>query len=236
MNTIGIESSVKDDSLLNEAVHKSVQELRNKYLSKLPDNWNIECGKKNVSFRTIKKLLTDAGMPASKVNDYYGLDCNIVTDSDIVYLTIKTDDKIIRKPLFLGEMKKQGTNDRRIKEGKKKQAVGNAGPDRVAKNYMIAADYCALSDKEFFPYNVYLHGCDFKDNEITKTTKSKLEPFFGKLNNVNPWFDKDMFMYTSSHKGGSCFYQNEDFTVQWLYEKCYECCRIGIEHYLEKYK
>ena len=90
-------------------------------------------------------------------------------------------------------------------------------------------------DREFFPYNVYLHGCDFNE-DMTNTMKAKLTPLFGTLNRINPWFDKDMLIYTAGHKGGSCFYQNNDFTYKQLYDLCYECCRIGIKHYLEKYR
>ena len=138
----------------------------------------------------------------------------------------------IKYPLFIGEMKKQGTNDRRIKEGLKKQSIGNAGADRVSKNFKIAGAYCYLCDKDFFPYNVFLHGCDFSEETITKTTKSKLEPLFGKLNTLNPFFDKDIYWERS---GGSCFYQHEEFTYEQLYNICFKCCEVGINHYLERF-
>ena len=110
-------------------------------------------------------------------------------------------------------------------EGKKKQAIGNAGPDRVAKNFEIAADYCFLCDKTFFPYNVFLHGCDFRESEITNTTKAKLHPFFGELNILNPYFDKDIFW---ARKGGSCFFQGNDYTYEQLYNICFNVWVILI--------
>ena len=133
----------------------------------------------------------------------------------------------------MGEMKKQGTNEKRMLEGKKKQSIGNAGPDRVAKNYVIASDFCYLCDKFFFPYNVFLHGCDFKENEITTTTKAKLQPFFGTLNNLNPYFDNDIWW---GRKGGSCFFQGDDYTYEQLYNICFQCCEIGILYYISKYQ
>ena len=235
MNIFSIESSKKDDDLLTSVSENICKDLKDNYLSSLPETWNIECGSRKLSFDDIKTALVDSGLSETKASKYYGINSSIETDSHIIYLTIKKGDKIIKKPLFMGEIKKQGTNDKRLAEGKIKQAIGNAAGDRVAKNFLISSDYCYICDKEFFPYNVYLHGCDFND-DMTNTMKGKLTPLFGTLNKINPWFDKDILIYTAGHKGGSCFYQNNDFTYKQLYNLGYECCKIGIEHYLEKYK
>lgn len=235
MTSFSITSSKNDDDLLTTVSENICRDLKDKYLSSLPETWNIECGNRKLNFDDIKTALVDSGLSENKASKYYGLASGIETDSHIIYLTIKKGYRIIKKPLFMGEMKKQGTNDRRLAEGKSKQAIGNAAGDRVAKNFLISSDYCYICDREFFPYNVYLHGCDFND-DMTNTMKAKLTPLFGTLNRTNPWFDKDMLIYTAGHKGGSCFYQNNDFTYKQLYDLCYECCRIGIEHYLEKYR
>lgn len=228
-----IPSSKTDDELLTDAVKKACKDIREKYLCRIPDTWNIECSAKKIPFKDIKEEMVNEGIAASKADSYYGGNSSIETDAPIIYLVMSFGSRKIRKPIFMGEMKKQGTNDRRIMEGKKKQAIGNAGPDRVAKNFEIASDYCYLCDKEFFPYNVFLHGCDFKEEEITGTTKSKLLPFFGTLNILNPYFDKDIFW---ARKGGSCFYQGKDYTYEQLYNICYECCEMGVAHYISKYK
>lgn len=228
-----IPSSKTDDELLTVAAKNACEAIREKYLCSIPDTWNFECGTKKLSFKEIKAEMINEGIAASKADAYYGGNSSIETDAHVVYLVMSFEGRRIRKPIFMGEMKKQGTNDKRIMEGKKKQAIGNAGPDRVAKNFEIASDYCYLCDKEFFPYNVFLHGCDFKEEEITGTTKSKLQPFFGHLNTLNPYFDKDIFW---ARKGGSCFYQGKDYTYEQLYSLCYKCCEMGVTHYLSKYK
>ena len=226
-----IPSSKTDDELLTLAAAKAFADIKDKYLCSIPDTWNIEYGTKKITFKDIMQLMIDNGISVSKSKSYYGENSSIETDAHIISLTIKTQGKTIYKPIFMGEMKKQGTNDKRILEGKKRQAIGNAGPDRVAKNFEIAADYCYLCDKDFFPYNVFLHGCDFKENEITTTTKAKLQPFFGELNKFNPYFDKDIYW---ARKGGSCFLQGADYTFEQLYEICFKCCETGIKYYLEK--
>ena len=235
MNTKGnnnIPSSKRDDDLLTLVTERVYNAISNKYILSVPDTWRFECGSKAITFKDIKQKMVENGVPIDKANDYYGEDSSIETDAHIIYLTMKLGDKIVRNPIFIGEMKKQGTNDKRVMEGKKKQAIGNAAPDRVPKNYGISADYCVLCDEEFFPYNVFLHGCDFKEEEITKTIKAKLQPFFGKLNNLNPFFDKDI---PNARKGGSCFYQGGDFTYEQLYKICFDCCELGVKHYLSKY-
>ena len=224
-----------DERCLNAATEQVGKDIKNKFIFKIPSNWDIVCGDRKLLFKNIKEVLIEKGMPPILAEDYYGGQNGIETDGHIIYLVINQDGKIIKKPLYMGEMKKQGTNGNRLKDGKGKQAQGNAAGDRMAKNYNIASDYCYLCDNEFFPYNVYMHGYDFTDNEITTTTKSKLQPFFGKLNNLNPWFDKNAMALMSSKKGGSCFYQGNDFTFEQLYDYCYKCCEIGINHYLKKY-
>lgn len=228
-----ITSSVSDDNLLTSVTDKVFQDIRAKMIFKIPSNWDFELGDKSITFKSIREAAKKKGMSIKTICTYFGQDCRIECDCHIIYLTIKNNDNdIVKFPLFIGEMKKQGTNDRRIEEGLSRQSIGNAGPDRVAKNFYIAATYCYLCDDTFFPYNVFLHGCDFAENEITKTLKSKLEPLFGKLNTFNPYFDKNI---PWERKGGCCYYQGEAFSYEQLYDYCFKCCECGIEHYRERF-
>ena len=238
MNTIGhtITSSKKDDDLLTLVSEDVCKGISNKYLCNLPDEWNIECGEKSIQYKDIRKLAIKNGLSRNKIEEYYSGNNRIDTDAHIIYLTIKSGENIIKKPIYIGEIKKQGTNDRRFEEGKDKQAIGNAACDRIPKNYLIAGDFCYLCDKELFPYTVYLHGCDFSDDYITSTTKSKLHPFFGELNKLNPFFNKDFLLYMNSKRGGSCFYQKDNFTYEQLYNICFECCEMCLKYYIDKYK
>lgn len=236
MNTLGnnIISSKYDDDLLTEVTKSVSEHIRNEYICQLPDTWDIECGSKKIVFSDIIDRFILNGIPKYKAEEYYGGPSSIETDSHVIYLTINFSTYVLKYPLFMGEMKKQGTNDKRIAEGKGKQAIGNAAGDRVSKNYCIASDYCYACDKKFFPYNVFMHGCDFDEDTMTSTMKAKLQPFFGELNKLNPFFDQDMIIALSKKSGGSCFYQKEEYTYEKLFKICYECCKIGIEYYLSK--
>lgn len=227
-----IPSTRTDDILLTNVTKKVCDDIKDKYLLKIPDTWNFECGAQKITFKDIKEKMVDESISISKADSYYGCLSSIETDACVIFLTMFINGKLKRFPLFMGEMKKQGTNDQRLIEGKKKQSQGNAGTDRVSKNFLIASDYCYLTDKDFFPYNVFLHGCDFSESEITNTTKGKLQPLFGKLNILNPYFDKDI---PWARKGGSCFYQGQDYSFEQLYKICFECCEKGIIHYITKY-
>ena len=226
-----IKPSRKYECVLEEATVKAFKDIKNNYLCKIPDNWGFTLDSKKISFKDIRKKMAENGYSTSTIMKFYGEDSSIETDSFIIKLIVKNNSSIIEKPIFIGEDKKQGTNDERIKEGKKKQAIGNA-VDRTAKNFIIVSDYCYLCDEDFFPYVIFAHGCDFGE-DITKTTKSKLSPYVGELNVLNPFFDKQ---FIGTHKGGSCFYQENEFTFEQIYKICYDTCVTGIDFYLKKFK
>lgn len=231
-NNIPSPKTIGDDALLSTVTEDVFEAIKNRYICTLPDTWSFDLGSKKIHFEDIRKEMIRNGILSEEIDKIYGENSSIETDGNIIYLVIYNNGEILKKPLFLGEMKKQGTNDKRISEGKGKQAQGNAAGDRVAKNYTIAADYCYMADKNFFPYNVFLHGCDFSEHEITKTTRAKLAPFFGTLNSFNPWFNTHLWWKRS---GGTCLFQGTNWTYEQLYDICYRCCEEGIKHYLKKY-
>ena len=82
----------------------------------------------------------------------------------------------VKYPINICEAKQQGTNDKR-KDGKKPQSLGNA-IERSCKNYLELY----FTPFDYFPYNMFLSGCDFKKKSyiidrldvltnITKETK-----------------------------------------------------------------
>lgn len=65
-----------------------------------------------------------------------------------------------RYPVLITEKKNQGTNDLRAKEGKKKQAKGNA-IERLGKN--VIGLRTALLNETIFPFVCFGDGCDFEE-------------------------------------------------------------------------
>ena len=76
---------------------------------------------------------------------------------DGAVLSMIHDD--IKYPICICEAKQQGTNDKREEEGKKPQSKGNA-IERAFKNFSELKSYC--TPFPFFPYYMFLSGCDFK--------------------------------------------------------------------------
>ena len=78
----------------------------------------------------------------------------IQPDGGILYMIYEG----VKYPIHVSEAKQQGTNDKREKEGKKKQSLGNA-IERAAKNYLELKSF--FTPYDYFPYNMFLSGCDF---------------------------------------------------------------------------
>ena len=230
-------NSLKDDELITKVSEDVVRKLFTKFICKLPSNWTLKCSRESIRYADIRKKLLKAGMKQEVIDRYYGGKCensSIKTDCHIIHISATEENgEETLYPIYMGEIKHQGTNDKRIAEGKEKQAQGNAGCERIHKNFHVACDYCVGED--LFPYNVFLYGYDFSEEEITSTTVSKIQPFFGTLNELHPFFDKEFSKIAGRPVGGSLFTSGQRFTYEFLFKECYDCCEIGINYYLEKY-
>jgi len=71
-----------------------------------------------------------------------------------------TKDEETWIPILTSEAKKQGTNDKLLLEGKKKQAQGNA-IERAYKN--IEEFRCLYHNHDWFSYFIFCEGCDFEE-------------------------------------------------------------------------
>lgn len=91
---------------------------------------------------------------------------NIRPDGGIIMAILPNN---LRYPVFIGEDKVQGSNDKRFSKGLARQATGNA-IERGAKN--IRASEILCSNLSVFPYCMFVSGCDFHDSE---TISKRLE-------------------------------------------------------------
>lgn len=92
---------------------------------------------------------------------------SIRPDGGILFLNSKkrTDYK---KVLLIAEAKRQGTNDIRISQVKKKQATGNA-IERLGKN--LTGIKAMLNHEKITPFVCFGWGCDFATNSTTVLSK-----------------------------------------------------------------
>lgn len=90
----------------------------------------------------------------------------IVPDGGIIYLVNEKEN--IKYPLVIAEVKHQGTNKEREKEGKEKQATGNA-IERLGKNLTAIKTY--MHYENITPFVCFGHGCDFAEDSLTVLSK-----------------------------------------------------------------
>ena len=64
-------------------------------------------------------------------------------------------------PILISEAKKQGTNDKLLEEGKKRQSKGNA-IERAVKNHSELKLF--FKPYDFYPYVIFASGCDFEQS------------------------------------------------------------------------
>ena len=124
-------------------------------------------------------------------------------------------------PILISEAKKQGTNDERYKEGKKKQGRGN-GIERAFKNALAFSQYNEKLD--YNPYVIFACGCDFDtDSSIIDRLwhLTRFEP----MNTNLSLFNEDM---TSVYLKGHHYTEEPNFwTVSEIYEIMKEIA-VGI--------
>lgn len=83
---------------------------------------------------------------------------SIRPDGGILHIRGKPEDSSIY-PVLISEVKNQGTNDLRAKEGLPKQSRGNA-IERLGKN--LIGLRTALMRESIFPFVCFGYGCDFE--------------------------------------------------------------------------
>jgi type II restriction enzyme len=140
--------------------------------------------------------------------------------------------------ILVSEQKTQGTNDKRLKEGKSKQSKGNA-VERLGKN-VIAIDIL-FGEEDITPLVVFLQGCDFFDEESTITDRVRTIAKFQPMNQINlykkqiqkyNWFAGSYYMrgHSMKDKPGT-----SDWTFAEMLPILVDVATQSIEHYLSKY-
>lgn len=129
-------------------------------------------------------------------------------------------------PILIAEVKNQGTNVLRLKEGLPRQAKGNA-IERLGKN--LIGLRTALMREAIFPFVCFGYGCDFApDSSILDRVTTMA--MFGNLNKT----------YLHSQEGGrfnrSSFYFRENrWSVDEMYEVMVDIAERSILYYFSKY-
>lgn len=128
------------------------------------------------------------------------------------------------KIILVSEVKRQGTNDKRKNEGKKKQALGNA-IERLGKNLIGIR---AIFKKEpVLPFVCFGHGCDFE----------KWSSILDRVVTMNEFFPLNKTFVVKNHEPFepvSMYFRNDDRTAPEMEKIMLTIAITAVQHYVDE--
>src|SRR3989338_3008816 len=144
----------------------------------------------------------------------------IQPDGGVLVLRKKEDENYKRIALAV-EMKHQGTNDKRIAEGKKKQAQGNA-IERLGKN--LIGIRATLQYEKVTPFVCFGWGIDFAEGSSIRDRVITMNEFY-QLNRI--------FVHKrENYSPVSMFFREEEWQEHELFDKMKEIAEASINAYI----
>jgi type II restriction enzyme len=136
--------------------------------------------------------------------------------------------------ILVSEEKHQGTNDKRLAEGKKKQSLGNA-VERLGKN-LNGLDLLFIGE-DILPFVAFLQGCDFHSSE---TITDRVITVFKSVrkNNINLFKDKQRragSYFIRGHKWDEGNHGDSDWTQEEIFEVLKKMAEQSLTYYIQKY-
>jgi|TARA_R110000744_G_scaffold116334_1_gene217510 type II restriction enzyme len=217
-------SSTFQEKDMTLAVESTLDWLRNEY----PQH---EFGwQKKVMLKTIYNTLREQyGLVDIYLEDVK--DTTFITpDGGFTYVKING----IKYYLLIGEQKTQGTNDKRLSEGKKRQPTGNA-VERLGKN--LRGLDLLFKKEDILPFVTFLQGCDFHE---TETIGDRVVTLFQglKKNHINLYKDgigRGGSYYMRGHKWDEGTYGESDWSIEEMTNIFKKVSQLSLEYYIDKY-
>lgn len=187
-------------------------------------------GKKIVMSHEKKWLLKDIVDDAKKAYPEVDFHCHsdkssIRPDGGILLIKKRGDDTTMY-PILIAEVKNQGTNDQRAKEGLPRQARGNA-IERLGKN--LIGLRVALMRESIFPFVCFGYGCDFEEGSYILDRVSTMA-MFGKLNKTYLHNEEK-----NKFNRGSFYFRPEKWPVEKMSEIMKDIAERSTLYYFSKY-
>lgn len=209
-------TSKKQESRIIRALERVVGQLSKKYAFKISHHgsWYL----KDI-VAMLRKSFPDVRF------HYYFDTSNIRPDGGILFIQ---DRQGREYPILIAEVKNQGTNDMRLKEGLAPQARGNA-IERLGKN--VIGLRTALSAESIFPFVCFGYGCDFADSSSILDRVVTIG-MFGKLNTTYLFNEGDGGKFNR----GSFYFRARQWTVKEMAEVMYDIASRSVMYYFSKYR
>ena len=215
---------------------------------------NVESQLQDVKIKNIvKEILVQ--LREEYPNSEFGMDDKVMTRNIEMMVSedVTTLDKTYVKPdggfvwvkidgvkhyILVSEQKRQGTNDKRLLEGKTPQAMGNAA-ERLGKN--VDAFDIIFGDEDIYPFVVFLQGCDFYDSESTIGDRIRTIASFQPMNQINLYWKqirKNKFVGGSYYMRGHSMKDSpgsSDWGYQEMKDVMLSISQQALEYYISKY-
>ena len=224
--------SKKDDKNIHLAMHDTIKYLENRFhnmLSGYQLTWE-----NTISFRTMMSIVKDKGL-RQEFDTVFSISNEdksreIKPDGGVIYL-IKKGDSNYLKIILISETKRQGTNDVRIKEGKQKQAQGNA-IERLGKN--LTGIKAMLNHEKITPFVCFGWGCDFEQDytyeDFVMSKISMLNEFY--YLNKTYVFKQNGSADHNSFAPVSMYFRKHQWTREEMFEINKEIAETALRYYL----
>ena len=152
---------------------------------------------------------------------------SIKPDGGFLLLTKKGDNSY-KRLLLAAEVKRQGTNDERAKEGLSKQAQGNA-IERLGKN--LTGIKAMMNHEDITPFVCFGHGCDFDVNSTTVLAKLSTMNEFYYLNKTYV-FKIDGNSEHNKFSPVSMYFRNDEWSVEEMFNVMKEIAETSLRYYI----
>ena len=210
-----------DDKEIYKAMNACILYLRDRFKKDLKE-WDLVF-EKRLYFKDMINAISNQGL-RSNFEKSFGGRC-IIPDGGVIVLRKKGSSDFGRLVLA-SEVKRQGTNDERAKEGKQKQSIGNA-VERLGKN--LTGIRAMMSHEKITPFVCFGWGCDFVE-DYTIAKASMLNEFY-KINKIyvhkrDGSSDKNHFAPVS------IFFREKRWTKKEMFEILKEIGEDSIRYYL----
>lgn len=142
-------------------------------------------------------------------------------------LSVASADGKRQHPILITEVKNQGTNDMRLKEGLQKQSMGNA-IERLGKN--VIGFRAMMLDEGIIPFVCFGYGYDFHEGSSI-VDRVRTIAMFGQLNQVNvvPEGDDGKF------NRGSFYFRQAAWSRAEMVEVMTEVATRAVHYYISKH-
>ena len=213
--TVINKTSKGQEKQIHKALNIVVERLRNEWPVALAHDkqWNL------------KAICEHLGHHYPDVDFHYHFETSAIRPDGGILRLVSNEQE--RFPILISEVKNQGTNDLRKKEGLPRQAKGNA-IERLGKN--VIGLRAALRNEAIFPFVCFGYGCDFSDDSSIRDRVTTIA-MFGELNKTylhaigpNEIFDR-----------GSFFFREHAWTVNEMADVLHDVAKRSIQYYFSKY-